>query len=247
MSMKMTGLTLLGLLAISPAHAQDTAPYTFELGYPTPDTSERAQDDIAYQRAVVAYRFWYPTVSVEGIFNGNRQAGLKDNETLGAAAAGPRQVGFTLNSDTPYGSATLDVSKGPMVIELPPGAYIGLVNDHNQGWVLDMGIPGPDAGQGGKHLVVGPGYTGLIPTGYYVGHTPTFKHLIAVRALPPGGDQQKALEALKAIKVYPLSSADNPTPMKVVDTTEKDMDSTSLKWEDISSSGMLIGSCRKSR
>jgi hypothetical protein len=232
MSMKMTGLTLLGLLAISPAHAQDTAPYTFELGYPTPDTSERAQDDIAYQRAVVAYRFWYPTVSVEGIFNGNRQAGLKDNETLGAAAAGPRQVGFTLNSDTPYGSATLDVSKGPMVIELPPGAYIGLVNDHNQGWVLDMGIPGPDAGQGGKHLVVGPGYTGLIPTGYYVGHTPTFKNLIAVRALPPGGDQQKALEALKAIKVYPLSSADNPTPMKVVDTTEKDMDSTSLKWED---------------
>lgn len=30
-----------------------------------------------------------------------------------------------------------------MVVELPPGAYIGLVNDHNQGWVLDMGFPVP--------------------------------------------------------------------------------------------------------
>jgi histidine triad (HIT) family protein len=26
-----------------------------------------------------------------------------------------------------------------MVIELPPGALIGLVNDHHQSWVLDMG------------------------------------------------------------------------------------------------------------
>ena len=230
MKMHLSALLLLGTFVWSPVQAEEA--YQFDLGYPAPSTSKRALEDAAYQRAIVAYRFWYPTVSVEGIFNGNREAGLKDNETIGAAAAGPRQVGFTLNSDTPYGSATLDVSKEPMMIELPAGAYIGLVNDHNQGWVLDMGLPGPDAGQGGKHLIVGPGYTGLIPTGYFVGHTPTFKNLMAVRALPVGGDQQKALEALKAIKVYPLSAADNPQPMKVVDTTDLKMDSTSLRWED---------------
>lgn len=206
--------------------------YTFNQGFPSAETSAKAYEDADYQRAITAYRFWYPTVSIEGIFNGNREAGLNDNEALGAAAAGPRQVGFTLNSDTPYGSATLDVSKEPMVIELPPGAYIGLVNDHNQGWVLDMGLPGPDAGQGGKHLIVGPGYTGLIPTGYFVGRSPTFKVLMAVRALPVGGDQQKALQALHAVKVYPLSSAAEPKPLKVVDTTEMKMDSTSLRWED---------------
>jgi len=223
---------LLGTALALPVQAQEAATYAFEKGYPTVEAARKAQDDADFQRAIVAYRFWYPTVSVEGIFNGNRQAGLKDNEAIGAAAAGPRQVGFTLNSDTPYGSATLDVSEGPMVIELPPGAYIGLVNDHNQGWVLDMGLPGPDAGQGGKHLVVGPGYTGLIPAGYFVGHSPSFKNLMALRALPVGGDQAKALEALKAVKVYPLSTADDPKPLKVVDTTETDMDSTSLKWED---------------
>lgn len=232
MKMSLPFLAVLGAVLALPAHAQDAAPYRFEGGYPSAETSKRAQEDADHQRAMIAYRFWYPTVSVEGIFDGNREAGLKDNEAIGAAAAGPRQVGFTLNSDTPYGSATLDVSKEPMVIELPPGGYIGLVNDHNQGWILDMGIPGPDAGEAGKHLIVGPGYTGLIPEGYFVGHSPTFKVLMAARALPVGGDQQKALEALHAIKVYPLSTTDNPKLLKVVDTTDTKMDSTSLRWED---------------
>lgn len=228
------GFLLLSAMSLSFAGiacAQETS-YKFEQGYPTAETTMKVRQDAAYQRAMTAYRFWYPTVSVEGIFNGNREAGLGDNAAIGAAAAGPRQVGFTLNSDTPYGSATLDLSKEPMVIEIPPGAYIGLVNDHNQGWVLDMGLPGPDAGAGGKHLVVGPGYTGLIPAGYFVGRSPTFKALMALRALPVGGDQAKALEALKAVKVYPLSTADSPAALKVVDTTALKMDSTSLQWED---------------
>ena len=62
-------------------------------------------------------------------------------------SAQPHHVGFTLNSDTPYGVGTLDLSGGPMVIELPPGPYIGFANDHHQGWILDLGLPGPDAGR----------------------------------------------------------------------------------------------------
>lgn len=231
MNRKFASILLAATLLATTAFAQDAAPtYKFEQGYPTKETSTKAQDDADIQRALTAYRFWYPTVSVEGIFNGNRSVGAGDNEALAGAAAGPRQVGFTLNSDTPYGSATLDVSKGPIVIDLPPGAYIGLVNDHNQGWVLDMGIPGPDAGKGGKHLIVGPDYKGKIPKGYFVGRTPTYKNLIAVRALPVGGDQDKALKALGAIKIYPL--ADPKQRLKYIDVTTTKMDSTSLTWED---------------
>src|ERR1700677_3697700 len=132
-------------LAAATARSESPRPYAFEQGYPTADAGREARDDADFQRAIVAYRFWYPAVSVEGIFNGNRALGIEDNKAIGAAAAGPRQVGFTLNSDTPYGSAALDLSQGPMVIELPPGPYIGLVDDLYQGWVLDMGLPGPDA------------------------------------------------------------------------------------------------------
>lgn len=204
--------------------------YAFERGYPTPATTKQARDDADFQRAITAYRFWYPTVSVEGIFNGNRAVGVEDNKAWGIAAAGPRQVGFTLNSDTPYGSGVLDLTNGPMVIDLPPGAYIGLVDDHNQGWVQDMGLPGPDAGKGGKYLFVPPGYTGKAPAGYHVSHSSSFKNLFAIRALPVGGDAQKALNALRAVKVYPLSAA--AKSQEVVDLTSKALDSSSLTWED---------------
>jgi hypothetical protein len=220
------------LMTISPICAQTSqgpASYVFERGYPTPETTQRARDDADFQRAMTAYRFWYPTVSVEGIFNGNRELGINDGEARGIAAAGPRQIGFTLNSDTPYGSGVLDVSKGPMVIELPPGPFIGLVNDHHQGWVLDMGLPGPDAGKGGKHVVLPPEYKGNVPDGYHVGRSKSYKNLFAIRALPVGGDVNKALEALRAVKVYPLGSS---TDLKVVDTTQQKMDSSSLRWED---------------
>ena len=178
---------------------------------------------------MVAYRFWYPTVSAEGIFNGNRELGIKDGEAWGIAAAGPRQIGFTLNSDTPYGSGVLDVSNGPMVIELPPGPLIGLVDDHHQRWVLDMGLPGPDAGKGGRHLVLPLDYKGEVPDGYYVGRSKSYKNLFAIRALPVGGDVSSAMDALRAVKVHPLGgNAD----LNVLDTTERRMDSSPLRWED---------------
>jgi hypothetical protein len=228
-AMKRIALAASLLLLATVAQAED---YRFDLGYPTAETTQRARDDADMQRAIIAYRFWYPTVSVEGIFNGNREIGIKDGEAMGVAATGPRQVGFTLNSDTPYGSATLDLSSGPVVIELPSGAFIGLVNDHNQSWVQDLGLPGPDAGRGGKHLVLPPGYKGPIPNGYYVGRSNSYKNLLAVRALPVGGDAKKALAALHSIKVYPLASGSTPRPIAVIDTSEKKMDNSSLRWED---------------
>lgn len=200
-------------------------------GYPSANTAAAALDAADRARAVTAYRFFYPTVSVEGIFNGNREIGLADNAGIGMAATGPRQVGFTLNSDTPYAAAVLDLSDGPMVIDVPPGPFIGLVDDHHQRWVMDLGIPGPDGGKGGRHLVVGPDHDGAVPDGYFVGHAATFKVLFALRVLPLGGDLPAALDRLRAVKVYPLSSAEDPQVIDIVDTTDQPMDSTSLRWE----------------
>jgi hypothetical protein len=211
--------------------AQD---YAFERGYPSAETTQRARDDADFQRAIIAYRFWYPTVSTEGIFNGVRAAGIQDGTAMSIAAAGPKQLAFTANSDTPYGFGALDLANGPMVIELPPGALIGLVNDHHQSWVMDMGLPGPDAGKGGKHLVLPPDnkVKGKAPAGYYIGQSLSMKALVAIRAMPAGGDIAGAMNALRSIKIYPLSSAANPRLMQYVDTTDTVMDATLLSWED---------------
>jgi hypothetical protein len=105
----------------------------FKGGFPPPDEAQKARDEADYQRAVTAYRFWYPTVSCEGIFNGNREKGIRDNEALVVVAAAPHHVLFTANSDTPYAFGALDVKDGPRVIEVPQGQFIGLANDHHQG------------------------------------------------------------------------------------------------------------------
>ncbi|MFL5283915.1 MAG: DUF1214 domain-containing protein, partial [Rhodopila sp.] len=119
-----------------------------------------------------------------------------------------------------------------MVIDLPPGPYIGLVDDHYQGWVLDMGIPGPHAGKGGKYLLLPPGYHSAILTNDHAGRSLSNKGLVAVRALPVGGNVAQAMNALRAIRVYPLADAAHPPPFTAVDTTQMKMDSTSLAWED---------------
>src|SRR5262245_38481084 len=130
---------VIGLVATTAIWASTAAAqYQLERGYPTPAATQQARDDADFQRAVTAYRFWYASVSNEGIFNGNREAGLKDNESALIAAVGPSAVAFTANSDTPYGAGVLDVNDGPWGTELPPGAFIGVANHHHQGWNPDL-------------------------------------------------------------------------------------------------------------
>jgi hypothetical protein len=75
-------------LAACDAQTRSGGAYDFVRGYPTDTAAQKAQDDADFQRAVSAYRFWYPTVSMEGIFNGNRQVGLADGQAMGIAATG---------------------------------------------------------------------------------------------------------------------------------------------------------------
>ncbi len=62
-----------------------------------------------------------------------------------------------------------------MVIETPPDA-LGLFDDFWFQHVIDFGRPGPDRGQGGKFLLLPPGYDGPLPdSGYHVAQSSTFK------------------------------------------------------------------------
>ena len=115
-------------LAMTAACAQAAdPPYQFERGFPAAGTAARAYDASDLRRAVEAYKFFYPTM-----------------------ATSPRQQFGAANADTPYAIATADLQiAGPTVVELPPGPFIGLVDDHNMRRVLDMGTIGPEKGQGG--------------------------------------------------------------------------------------------------
>src|SRR6185437_7342780 len=76
--------------------------YKFERGFPTPGSAQNAYDDTDLNRAIEAYRFFYPTVSGAAIFKGTAKLGIITNKVSGTLDTKPKHVGFTLNSDTPY-------------------------------------------------------------------------------------------------------------------------------------------------
>jgi hypothetical protein len=206
--------------------------YEFKGGFPTPETVRKAYDDADLNRAVQAYRFFYPTVSGAAIFKGNRDSGVVDNKVFGILDSKPRHVGFTYNSDTPYGPMQLDLQDGPFTIELPAGPLIVVAIDMNQRWVADMGIPGPDEGKGGKHIILPPDYKGKVPGGYHVWKSSTWHVIVGVRSLPLGGDLKAAFDRIRTIKVRPLNPPAGWTDPQWPDLTPNPQDTTPLKWED---------------
>lgn len=206
--------------------------FQFKGGFPTPETVRKAYDDADLSRAIQAYRFFYPTVSGAGIFKGNAQIGVKPNTVFGTLDTQPMHVGFTLNSDTPYAPLLMDLKNGPMVVEVPKGPLIVVAMDMNQRWVADMGIPGPDAGKGGKYLFLPPGYKEKVPAGYHVTRATSYRMLAGIRSLPVGGDVKGAIERLKTVKVRPLKPSPSWKVPTWLDLTPDPQDTTPVAWEN---------------
>jgi hypothetical protein len=209
-----------------------TSAMEFEHGFPAQPSAETAHREQDRRRALEAYHSFYPTVSLEAIVRGTRAAGAADNKAALLVMAQPRHVGFTLNSDTPYAGGILDLrAAGPMVVELPPGPLVGLADDHHQRWITDMGLPGTDAGKGGRHLILPPGWDEPVPDGYLAARSDTWLVLVALRALPLGGDLDAAVKLLTSVRVYPLEGG-GPGEYTFTDATDKSVDTTPLAWED---------------
>ncbi|WP_025156320.1 DUF1254 domain-containing protein [Leifsonia aquatica] len=203
----------------------------FPGGFPTESTVTDAYDRADSNRAVACYRYFYPAVSGMMIARGTLAAGVEYNRVFGTLDTRPLQVGFTLNSDTPYGPMLLDLSVGPLVVEVPQGPIIAAFLALDQRWVADMGLPGPDAGKGGSYLLLPPGHDGEVPEGYFVARSSTFHVVGGVRAIPVDGDVPAALRLLTTVKVHPL---DPSTPWEEptwIDLTGKPQDTTPVSIE----------------
>lgn len=206
--------------------------YAIEGGFPNAETIRQAYDDADLARAIEAYKFFFPTVSFAGTFAGNAQAGLKPNRGSLLLKGSPAQTVLTPNSDTPYTGAVIDLSDGPMVFEFPPGPLMSVVNDANQRYVMDMGVPGPDGGKGGKHVILPPDYRGEPPDGYFSGISSTNRVLVMVRAIPPEGDVDAAVELLKTVKFYRLGSDENLAALDWIDIGDTYVQFTAFDWEN---------------
>ena len=123
----------------------------------------------------------------------------------------------------------MDLSDGPMVVELPPGPLICIAMDINQLWVADLGLPGPPHGKGDKVVFLPPGYKDKPPAGYRVANSPSNKMLVGIRSLPVGGDVPAAIERIKTVKIHPLKPVAGWPETKWLDLTPATR-RTRLRW-----------------
>lgn len=180
----------------------------FTNGMPDRATIDTVYDNIDFSRAIEVYLNTLPGISMWTIRNGQREAGQADN-TLSNMETLMDSTGMYLtpNTVTPQTWLSIDLSKGPMVLETPPN-IIGLVDDMWFRYVTDMGMLGPDKNKGGKFLFLPPGYEGEIPEGYFVFKSPTYGLWAPWRNIAVNGEIKPALDNVrKYARLYPLSEA----------------------------------------
>jgi hypothetical protein len=137
----------------------------FKDGAPSRATLDKAYDHIDFTHAYNAFVNTMSGVSIDAARQGLLSAGVKDNEVIVFSdLMDAKSLFLTANADTVYALGVLDLTKGPMVLEVPP-KFLGTIDDYWFRWVIDIGPPGPDRGEGGKYLIVPPGYDGLLPEG----------------------------------------------------------------------------------
>jgi hypothetical protein len=179
----------------------------FRDGAPSADTVRKVYDTLDFVRGVDAFMNSFSGASAYAIREGFHSVGADDNTILiFSELMDSNSLFLTANADTIYTVAVLDLTKGPLVVEVPPLA-LGTLNDMWFGWIIDIGLPGPDRGEGGKYLVVPPGYGGPLPdSGFHVGRSKTLHVLYAVRAFMENNDPKPAVAAIKkSLKVYPYT------------------------------------------
>jgi hypothetical protein len=192
-------------------------------GFPDDASVQKLYDNLDFQRAVQAYLLALPAVSQVGMRKALTEWGPANSTLLiWENMVTPRTVFLTANNNTPYSLLWIDLKEDPLVAEIPP-RVLGAINDMWGRWVVDVGLTGPDKGEGGKYLLVPPDYEGDVPEGYFVVRPKTFEMYLGWRSfLDEEGDPKPHIDLIKqTARVYPLSRADNPPELTFVDVTDK--------------------------
>ena len=193
-------------------------------GFPDKETTQKVYDNLDFQRAVQSFLIAMPGASEVAIRQGIRNFG-PDNQTvlLFETLMDSKSLFLTANTESIYGFAWGNLKDGPMVMETPP-RVLGVVDDFWFRYVADFGLVGPDKGQGGKFLLLPPGYAGEIPDGYIVVHCPTINNLLFWRGALVNGDPKPAVESIKqTFRVYPLDHAADAPKMNFINCSGKEM------------------------
>jgi hypothetical protein len=184
---------------------------------PTPETAKLLREELLFQRATQIYLWALPLMNTLGMK-------LASEEAFGAGynvlpvwkeRLDAKTLVTTPNSDVIYAMSYLDLGKdGPMVLEAPPGLQ-GILLDFWQRpipvdggtFAGDVGLPGPDAGKGGKFLILPPGYKKPVPPDHFVYRSGTNNVFVFLRSFyKDPADLSPGVKVMEATKIHPLAA-----------------------------------------
>src|SRR5262245_27891253 len=176
-------------------------------GAPTVATAEKIRDTLAFTSALNVYNNSFRGASAYALGKGFQSIGADDNSAIiFPDLMDAKSLFLTANADTVYYMAVVNLTRGPMVVEQPPMG-LGTINDMWFSWLIDIGFPGPDRGEGGKYLLVPPGYDGPLPEGgFFIAKSRTNRVLYAARSFLVKDDPKPIVELIKKhLKIYPYT------------------------------------------
>ena len=215
---------------------EELANLPFEENVATDESAQALLDELYFQRAVQVYLWALPAMNIVAMKEGSEK-------TFGAGynvmpvwrkRLDPKTLVTTPNSDVVYAMAFLDLKKdGPMVVEVAAGLQ-GMFDDYFQRpltgpltdnplgmptpdgprWFGDVGLVGPDKGEGGKYILLPPDYDGEEPEDGFVFRSRTYGVFIFWRAFfQDPNDLSAPVNVMEQTKVYPLGKKAEAKPM----------------------------------
>ena len=197
--------------------------FNFRDGVPQNDTIDNVYDYLDFHNGVEAFMSGIQIASMSAMRRGLLEFGPPNTTVLlFEELMDSKALFLTANTTSVYMMLWLQLKEGePMVVETPPDV-LGIIDDHWFKYVADFGRLGPDKNQGGKFLILPPGYEGEIPKGYHVAKTNTYGNWVIWRGFQVEGSTKPAIETTKKrVKVYPLSRKDNPPEMNFINVSGK--------------------------
>lgn len=179
----------------------------FDGGVPTRGGADDAYALMDRAAAFDAFVQGLPAVSLWAIHKGFVEAGVQDGDVfLASGLLDCRSLLLTANCDTVYFIVFLDLSDGPVLVDVPPDV-LGAADDMWWRWVIDFGVPGPDRGAGGRYLFAGPGYEGTLPEGgVFVARSRTNRVVLFGRAFIEDDDPAPVVARIKdKLKITPYA------------------------------------------
>ena len=203
-------------IAETPSRFDELAHLPFKENRPTQQTAQALRDELLFERATQTYLWAMPLINTLGMQVGSEK-------TFGAGynvlpvwkqRLDAKTLVTTPNSDLLYAMSYVDLGKdGPLVMDAPPMLQ-GILLDYWQRPIPvdggkffgDVGLFGPDAGKGGKFLILPPGYKCEVPQGHFAYRSGTNNVFIFLRGFyEDPRNLTPAVAHLEKTRIYPLN------------------------------------------